>query len=235
MSTLNFSIGILSWQGYDSLVNSLNSYQKNGLSLLTNKKFICLPEYTEEGLKIAEKFNYKPILIKKNKGILHGFKILAEQMPSGPLLLLENDLPLIENKQTTYDQLKASIDLLSMPNVIKVRLRNRSDPGEPFVALEKYKSYWSNTFISRMKRFLRPSKAEKLIGTSTYVISNPHKRHSGKVNEIVNGFYQVHCSVLNLANLGILVDRTKYLDIIIKKAEEENTKKRINGFKNIEI
>jgi len=67
MSTLNFSIGILSWQGYDSLVNSLNSYQKNGLSLLTNKKFICLPEYTNEGLKISEKFNYKPILIKKIK------------------------------------------------------------------------------------------------------------------------------------------------------------------------
>ena len=86
-----------------------------------------------------------------------------------------------------------------------------------------------------MKRFLRPSKAEKLIVTSTYVISNPDKRHSGKVNEIANGFYQVPCSVLNWANLGILVDRTKYLDIIIKKAEEENTKKRINGFKNIEI
>ena len=64
MSTLNFSIGILSWQGYDSLVNSLISYQKNGLSLLTNQKFICLPEYTKEGLKIAAKFNYKPILIK---------------------------------------------------------------------------------------------------------------------------------------------------------------------------
>ena len=121
MSTLNFSIGILSWQGYDSLVNSLISYQKNGLSQLTNQKFICLPEYTEEGLKIAKKFNYKPITIEKNKGILHGFKTLAEQMPSGPLLLLENDLPLIENKQTTHNQLKTSIELLSMPNVIQVR------------------------------------------------------------------------------------------------------------------
>ena len=80
MSTLNFSIGILSWQGYDSLVKSLISYEKNGLSLLTNKKFICLPEYTKEGLKISEKFNYKPILIKKNKGILHGFKILHKNI-----------------------------------------------------------------------------------------------------------------------------------------------------------
>ena len=58
MSTLNFSIGILSWQGYDSLVNSLNSYQKNGLSLLTNKKFIKRFKFIEsEANKLGKKIN----------------------------------------------------------------------------------------------------------------------------------------------------------------------------------
>ena len=74
MSKLQFSIGILSWKGYDSLKNSLISYEKNGLSKLTNNKFICLPEYNEEGIEIAQKFNYEPILIDKNIGILGGFK-----------------------------------------------------------------------------------------------------------------------------------------------------------------
>ena len=55
---LQFSIGILSWKGYDSLTNSLVSYQKNGLSKLTKNKFICLPEYNDEGIKIAKKFGY---------------------------------------------------------------------------------------------------------------------------------------------------------------------------------
>ena len=54
MSKLQFSIGILSWKGYDSLKNSLISYEKNGLSQLTNNKFICLPEYNEEGIKIIK-------------------------------------------------------------------------------------------------------------------------------------------------------------------------------------
>ena len=58
-----------------------------------------MPEYTEEGVKIAKKYNYKPILIKQNLGILGGFKKLAEKMPKGPILLLENDLELIENKK----------------------------------------------------------------------------------------------------------------------------------------
>ena len=65
-TNIEFSIGILSWKGYDSLTNSLISYQKNGLSKLTKNKFICLPEYSEEGIKIAKKFGYKPILIENN-------------------------------------------------------------------------------------------------------------------------------------------------------------------------
>ena len=235
MQHLRFSIGILSWRGYDSLINSLLSYEKNGLSYLTNDKFICLPEYTKEGIEIAKKFNYEPILIDNNKGILEGFKTLAEQMPDGPLLLLENDLPLIENKKTTYDQLDRSLELLSLPNVIQIRLRNRCQPGEPFIGIQKYKDYWSDNLISFTKRFLRPFKARKLIGTSTYVLPNPDKRHLNQIKEISNGFYLVSSQVLNWANLAILVDRDKYLDIIIKKAEETKTNKNINGFKNIEI
>ena len=233
MQHLRFSIGILSWRGYDSLINSLLSYEKNGLSYLTNDKFICLPEYTKEGIQIAKKFNYEPILIKNNKGILEGFKILAEQMPNGPLLLLENDLPLVENKKTTYDQLKISLELLSRPRVIQIRLRNRCQPGEPFIGFQKYNDYWSDNLISFTKRFLRPFKARKLIGTSTYILSDPNKRHPNQIKEISDGFFIVSSSVLNWANLAILVDRDRYLDKIIKKAEIIKTKKRINGFKNI--
>ena len=46
------------------------------------------------------------ILIEKNIGILSGFKELAEAMPEGPILLLENDLELVESAETTFSQLK---------------------------------------------------------------------------------------------------------------------------------
>ena len=97
----------------------------------------------KENLKIVEKYNYKPILIKKNLGILGGFKKLAEEMPKGPILLLENDLELVENKKETYSQLQKSINLLYEQSLIQVRLRSRRSPGEPFVGLRKYKNYCS--------------------------------------------------------------------------------------------
>ena len=122
MNKLSFAIGILSWRGYDSLENSLYSYNKHGLSNMTKHKFVCLPEYKEEGIKIVEKYNYKPILIKKNLGILGGFKKLAEEMPKGPILLLENDLELVENKKETYSQLKKSINLLKLVNLYALLL-----------------------------------------------------------------------------------------------------------------
>ena len=105
MSQLQFSIGILSWKGYDSLKNSLISYEKNGLSKLTNNKFICLPEYNEEGIKIAKKFNYEPILIRKNIGIL---EYLPEEL---------------------YIKVKAGTSLLDILEVLK--LKNQTLGFEP--------------------------------------------------------------------------------------------------------
>ena len=235
MNNLRFAIGILSWKGYDSLENSLHSYQKNGLSNMTKDKFVCLPEYTKEGVMIAEKYNYKPILIRENLGILGGFKKLAEKMPNGPILLLENDLELIESKTKTYEQLEKSINFLNKYNVIQVRLRSKLNPGDPFEGLRKYKKYWSNTTISKMRRFFRPRKAHKLIGTSTYYLESPEKVHNDVIKKISDGFYLVPSSVITWANLAILVDRDAYLNTIIKKAEQTKSRKFINGFKNIEI
>ena len=235
MNILPFSIGVLSWKGDDSLYNSLLSYQNNGLSNLTKSKFVCLPEYSQNSVDIANKFSYKPLLYKNNLGILGGFKELALNMPSGPALLLENDLPLIEGPEATFFQLKKSISLLSNPSIVQIRLRSRLFPGEPFVGIDKYKKFWSKSWKSKVYRTLRPIKAKKLIGTAPYVIQNPENIHKNYINNLSNGFYSVPTSVLNWANLAIMVDRDFFLINIIKKAESMKSKKSINGFKNIEI
>ena len=235
MQKLPLSIGILSWRGYKSLHNALKSYEKNGLNSMISSKFICLPEYTNEGINLSKKYGYKPLLYKKNLGILDGFKQLARKMPHGPLLLLENDLPLVENKLKTYKQLCLSLELLNKQKTAQIRLRSRKSPGLPFVAIEKYKMYWEDSLVSKFRRLIRPFKARKLIGTSVYVLKNPDLKHPRYITNVANGFYSVSTQVLNWSNLAIIVDREFYLKKIIKRAELVKNSKNINGFKNIEI
>ncbi len=236
MNKLSLSVGILSWRGYDSLHNSLKSYEKNGLHSIIKFKIICLPEYTDEGIKLSKRYNYKTLLFEKNLGILQGFKELAKVMPDGPLLLLENDLPLIESKKETIFQLEKAVKLLYQYDAVQVRLRSKINPGSPFVALEKYKKYWSKDFFSKLRRLIRPYKAKKLAGTSVYAIDGPeliHKDYIFKLGD--DGFYSVSTNVLNWSNLAIIVDKHFFLNTIIPQAEGVKNKKKINGFNNIEI
>ena len=235
MKNLNFSIGILSWKGYASLYNSLKSYQENGLNSLTQSKFICLPEYNNEGIKICKNFGYTPILFKKNIGILNGFKNLALNMPEGPLLLLENDLPLVANDKITHTLLKQSLEHLYKYQAAQVRLRSIKDPGDPFHSIHKYKNYWGSGYLKKIKRFFRPIKAKKLIGTGIYTEKEPHSKFSKYISKLENGSYLITSEIMNWSNLAIIVDRNFFLNVIIHEAEITNSKKKINGFKNIEI
>ncbi len=235
MKKLPLSLGVLSWKGYSSLLHTLTSYEKNGLNKLVDKKYIFLPEYSQLGIDISKKFGYKAILNNNNVGILNGFKELAKNMPAGPILLLENDLPVIEQEKNIYFQLKESIKMLNKGNIAQIRLRSVKNPGEPFHAISKYKNYWSNRFLSKFKRFFRPFKAKKLISTSIYCEENPHYKHEQYIKKLPNGFYKVSTDVINWSNLAMLVDKNFFLDVIIKEAENTRSKRNLNGFKNIEI
>ena len=79
------------------------------------------------------------------------------------------------------------------------------------------------------------SKAKKLIGTSVYVIKNPELKHPKYIKKVGKDFYSVSTKVINWSNLAIIVDKEFYLKKIIKRAEAVKNRKKINGFKNIEI
>ena len=116
-----------------------------------------------------------------------------------------------------------------------MRLRNRFNPGDPFVGIEKYKQYWSDNFLSNIKRFFRPKKAQKLIGNSIYLLKNPEIHHPNEIQKLSNDFFLVSSSIISWTNQSIIIDKNQYLEIIIKKAELSNTSRGPGGFKNIEM
>ena len=107
-------------------------------------------------------------------------------MPEGPLLLLENDLPLVTNDKITHTLLKQSLEHLYKYKAAQVRLRSIKDPGEPFHAINKYRKYWGCGTIKKIKRLLRPNKAKKLIGTGIYTEKDPHRKFPKYISKFLH-------------------------------------------------
>jgi len=142
---LPISIGILSWNSSETLRNTLESYKKNGLLDIANDITLFFQEMSYNDVKIANEYgiNYYPS--HKNIGIGNAFIKLVELAKTENILLLEHDWELIEDKNTTFERLKAGIELLNSGyNVI--RLRHRTHPGYPLYSQQAYQGKELNNY-----------------------------------------------------------------------------------------
>lgn len=141
MNNLPLSIGILSWKAHKTLVNTLESYIKNGLFDIVDEVLIFFQEIGQQDIDIAKHYNIKYIENNSNLGIGLGFLTIAESLKNDTILLLENDWVLLENQTTTYSRLMSGIDLINNHHINMVKYRHRSNPGHP---LFTYQPYYGN-------------------------------------------------------------------------------------------
>ena len=125
----DITIGILSWKDCSTILNTLESYKKNGLLDLVNT-VIFFQEISHFERSIAEKYNIKCIGNDKNIGIQKGFFELINNTDTKYFIFAESDFELIHNIDETKKTLEDSIKLLENDIQI-VKLRDRKDPGEP--------------------------------------------------------------------------------------------------------
>jgi hypothetical protein len=135
---LPISIGILSWKSNETLINTLNSYLKNGLFDIANDITLFFQECSEDDIFIANEYNIPFIACEENIGIGKAFIKLAQIARTDNILLLEHDWELKENKKTTYNMLKSGIELINIDHNC-VRYRHRKDPGYPLYSMDVYK------------------------------------------------------------------------------------------------
>jgi hypothetical protein len=130
MNKLPLSIGILSWNSGQTLVNTLTTYYENGLFDIVNDYKILFQEVSEQDKQIANYFSVPYIGLNNNIGIGKAFIQLTEQAQTDNILILEHDWQLIENLETAHSRLNSGIQLLE--NGFKcVRYRHRNQPGNP--------------------------------------------------------------------------------------------------------
>ncbi|MFT6084049.1 MAG: hypothetical protein ACJARD_000870 [Alphaproteobacteria bacterium] len=243
-SNTSIGLGILSWKGGGSLKSSLESYQKHHLFSLFDEKIVFLPEQGEYETKIVQSHNLSVFGNPQNLGILGGFKAMAESMTSEYVLLLENDCPLIEDFTEAQKQITLATHLLSSNQAHIVRLRHREHTGEDWSVLRKYRglypapdALWHIKLKSFIHRLLRSKKASRLKGWSIY---SPESKGRSLFPDAApyhkeDDYYLVDSAYLPWTNQSILLRREFFLDIIIRYAEMAQTKRRINGFRNLEI
>jgi hypothetical protein len=130
MEKLPLSIGILSWNSGQTLVNTLATYYENGLFDIVNDYKILFQEVSDQDKQIADYFSVPYIGLNNNIGIGKAFIQLTEQAQTDHILILEHDWQLIENLETTHSRLNSGIQLLE--NGFKcIRYRHRNQPGNP--------------------------------------------------------------------------------------------------------
>ena len=122
------TIGILSWGAHKTLRNTLESYERLGLTALDQERVILFQEMTALDSIIAEDYGYKAIGQATNIGIAQGYKRLVEVATGDLFLFLENDWTLIENPEK---QIHDAGQLLRGYVIDVARFRHRKYPGEP--------------------------------------------------------------------------------------------------------
>lgn len=241
---MTLGIGILSWRGGDTLKISLESYKNANLFSLCDEKIVFLPEQQDYETRIAQEYGLTVFGHKDNLGILGGFKALAQSMTADYILLLENDCPLIENFTEAHRQITRAKHLLASNQADVVRLRHRDHAGQDWSVVRKYRTLYPapqssclRKIYCSIKRALRPQKAERLKGWSIYA---PESFQKSLFPDIVqynpdDDDYLIDSQFLPWTNQSILLKRDFFLNTIIAYAENAPTKRRINGFRNLEI
>jgi hypothetical protein len=238
----SFGLGILSWNAPETLAVTLQSHHDGGLPELFDERLVLLQESDPESRAVVDRFGYKACNLEDNVGILDGFEALAAAMKSDIALITENDFPLVESAETTLAQIARARELIETEEADIVLLRSRDKPGSPFDIGDKYPRYFPSDMASLVvralaqgRRLLRPGKARRLRARATCITHDAPHIASFSTTDLGGGFHSTSSRYLPWTNNPFMLKRSFFLDTLLAFAKASPTRRRVNGFKNLEI
>lgn len=228
-----FGIGMLCYGRYDTFRAALDTYQEAGLFDLADEVLIAFNGLDDGARALAGEYDLPFIGSAENSGILGGFKMLAEGLKSDIVLLLENDLPLIESAKEARRQIENARAALASEMVDVFRFRHRIHPGYRDQASWKFLRYYRPSLLAQIRRLFRPGKAEKMIGNSIYVYTEPDKVFD-QIERRPEGWFRISARHITWSNQSIMIRRRFFLDAILAYAEANPSNRTVNGFPDVE-
>lgn len=129
----NITIGYLTWKNNNTLINTLNTHEKNGLFnlILPQNRIIYFQETCQNDFNIAQRYNCRYIANKLNVGILNAFIELVENCNTKYFIFCENDFLLL-NTFNNYSLQKCFDDVVTILDnneYAQIKLSNIKNPG----------------------------------------------------------------------------------------------------------
>ena len=227
-------VGLLAWRDLDGLAANLAGYAAAGLPAMFAERVVWFQEVSDEGRALAVRYGWRAEGSPENLGILGGFEALARALTAETVLLLEDDLPLVEDAGAVRAQLDEATQLLLADRAQVVRLRSRRVPGQKFDLPGKYARYHGGGPLAGVRRALRPGKAKRLAGGAVYVRDKADRAHRGLIDRTDEGTYLVSAACLPWTNQSVMVRRDFFLGRICAHAAANPSRRRVNGHPDIE-
>lgn len=242
-------LAILSWKAPRTVRASLESYIAKGLFSLFDDVVLCFQEISDDDIALAKEFGIRYVGTPTNTGIQGGFRMAYQSLRTDYVIILENDLRMIADKEEARKQLLDCLNMLEQKVIDAARLRSRFTPGFPIRAASGYSRMfpirelhhaWENSeplddtpdWMKYLRRTLRPNKARKWSGRSVYVEQNPEKLFPHIISKHGN-YLIVDSSALPWTNQPTLVSR-KLLGELLDYADTHPSSRTVNGFQDFE-
>ncbi len=206
MNKLPISIGILSWNSGQTLVDTLESYYNNDLLGIVNDTTIIFQEIKDEDKQIANHFGIQYIGLNENIGIGKAFIELSKNAKSDNILLLEHDWKLIENKEVTYERLKSGLGMLNNGYDV-VKYRHRKNPGIPLFSKNAYQGNELNHYDDSID-LISPHLLECI-----HWIQNPEELFPDKIQKD-HDYYVSNSRYGNWTNNPCLFNKDFYINTV---------------------
>ncbi len=233
--------GVLSWRDRETLRHSLQSYARENFAALFDRALIYFQEIEPEDRAIAAEFGFDVAGDETNRGILGGFKAMAEALDTDYVLLVENDALLVESADIAVRQIKQALSNMRSGAAQVFRMRHRLYPGQQF-AIGKRQRFWppegasqGQQAIASLRRLLRPVAARRAAGWTVYYRDDAAVRFPDLVRRTPDGEYLVSAATLEWSNNTFLINRRFFLDRIIPECERRYSGRGVGGMPTIEV
>lgn len=242
------TLGILSWRAPETLRASLQTYASEDLFSLFARVVIYFQEISQADRALAAEFGLEAHGNQANSGIFGGVEALARIADTDHLLILENDCPLVETRETAARAIGSALEDMAALDLPVFRMRSRRDPGEKFTRLGKYVAHFPvreplpgaalpanpPAWRAWLRRTLRPGKARALRASAIYAEACPDIRQPRAISRSANGNWLTRSGFINWSNQSILVRRDWLESVILERVRTHPSSRPVNGFQDIE-